>query len=303
MPEKPLISIITPSLNQGKYLYSAMNSVLQQNNVKLEYLVVDGGSIDKSLSIIKKFTNDQRLVYWCSEHDEGHYDALNKGFAHSSGEIMAWLNSDDLYFPNTLSIVSAIFEQNPQIEWLTTTHHTHFNSQGEIILSRYVGGYNQSAFWQGNNLIGQEWFGRAIIQQESTFWRRSLWEKAGGFFETSYELAADFELWTRFFQYADLYAVDVPLAGIRKHTEQKTAVARDKYLAEARRAFFQAGGKPYGRIHSFFRRYLWYLAGYRSYQQMPAKLVQFLTKIGIFYPANVCVWQNGRWTIVNDYVI
>ena len=303
MSDKQLISIVTPSLNQGNYLRSAISSVLQQSDSNLEYVIVDGGSSDDSVSIIEEFADDPRLIFWCSEKDNGHYDAVNKGFAHTSGEIMAWLNSDDLYLPNTLKVVSSLFEGYPQIEWLTTTQHVHFNSRGEMVLCRYVGGYNQRAFWLGNNLINQKWFGRAIIQQESTFWRRSLWERAGGHVDTSFDLAGDFELWTRFFSHADLYAVDVPLAGFRKHGGQKTAVARDKYLEEATAAYKKAGGKPYGRLHSILRRYLWYLAGYRSYQKLPPKLGRLLVGLGVFFPANVCVWKNGRWTIIDDYII
>ena len=89
------------------------------------------------------FIKDKRLVYWCSEEDNGHYDAVNKGFSRSTGDVMAWLNSDDLYLPHTLKIVSNLFEKYPQIEWLTTTQHVHFNSNGEMVLCRYVGGYNQ----------------------------------------------------------------------------------------------------------------------------------------------------------------
>lgn len=303
MISKPLISIVTPSLNQGRYLRSAMESVLEQREVHLEYIVVDGGSNDESVSIIQDFTDDQRLVYWCSEKDNGHYDAVNKGFAQSTGDVMAWLNSDDLYLPNTLKVVSLIFEKYPQIEWLTTTQHVHFNSRGEMVLCRYVGGYNQRAFWLGNNLIDQNWFGRAIIQQESTFWRRSLWEKAGGHIDNTFELAGDFELWTRFFRHTKLYAIDVPLAGIRKHAEQKTAVARDQYLSEAKLAYEKAGGKPYGRLHSILRKYLWYIGGYRSYQYLPLKLGRLFVGLGIFYPTQVCIWKDGQWVIVDDYTI
>ena len=303
MEGKPLISIVTPSLNQGQYLRQAMHSVLDQEGVRLEYIVVDGGSSDDSPAIIRETAVDPRLVYWCSEPDAGHYDALNKGFARTTGEIMAWLNSDDLYLPQTLATVSGLFQENPQIEWLTTTQHVHFNARGEIILCRYVGGYNRASFWRGGNLISQPWFGRAMIQQESTFWRRSLWERAGGYLDASLSLAGDFELWARFFDLSDLYAVDVPLAGIRKHEEQQTAVARDAYLAEASAVFRTAGGRPYGRLQSTIRRGLWLLAGHRSYQRLPRRLGQLLAGMGLLYPAKVCAWRNDRWILVDDYVL
>ncbi len=303
MKSKPLISIVTPSLNQGRYLHSAMSSVLNQREINLEYVVIDGGSSDNSVSTIRDFANDPRLVYWCSEKDSGHYDAVNKGFAQTTGDVMAWLNSDDLYLPNTLGVVSSLFEKFPQIEWLTTTQHVHFNSLGEMVLCRYIGGYNKRAFWRGNNLINQRWFGRALIQQESTFWRRSLWERAGGYIDTSLKLAGDFELWTRFYRLADLFAVDVPLAGFRKHEKQKTANALGDYLVEASIVFTKAGGKPYGRLHSFLRKWFWYMTGYRSYQKMPHKLGGLLVSLGIFYPSKICVWDNGKWVIADDFVL
>ncbi len=303
MNDNPLVSIVTPSFNQGKFLRSTMDAVLGQQQVDMEYIVIDGGSTDDSVAIIKEFTNHPRLKYWCSEKDAGHYDALNKGFAQSSGEIMGWLNSDDLYLPHTLSTISNIFKKYPQVEWLTTTQHIHFNSSGEIILCRYVGGFSQKAFWRGNNLTGQQWFGRAVIQQESTFWRRSLWDRTGGYIDTRYDLAGDFELWCRFFKDAHLYAVDVPLAGIRKHKGQKTATSRNQYYSEAKKAFFKWGGKPYGRIESTIRRNLWYLVGYRSLRMVPQILSKALVKAGLFYPVKVIGWKNDQWQILTDYVV
>ncbi|MDX1413072.1 MAG: glycosyltransferase family 2 protein [Candidatus Promineifilaceae bacterium] len=303
MTDKPLISIVTPSFNQGRFLRSTIHSVLGQHGFPLEYVIIDGGSQDNSISIIEEFAADPRLIYWTSEKDSGQYDAINKGFAHTNGEIMAWLNSDDMYLPGALKIVANIFDRFQQIDWLTTTQHIHYNDMDEIVLCRYIGGYNQRAFWRGSHLLGQDWFAKTIIQQESTFWRRSLWERVGGFVNTSYELAADFELWTRFYRHTDLYAVDVPLGGIRKHHLQKTARGMDQYLLEARAVFMNAGGKPYGRLQSALRKSLWYAAGYRSYQKLSPTLGCFLVKSGLFYPTQVCVWQDGQWRLTNDYTI
>jgi glycosyltransferase involved in cell wall biosynthesis len=93
----PKISIITPSFNQAQFLDATVQSILSQNYPNLEYIIIDGGSTDGSLEIIKKY--EKHLHFWCSEPDAGQYDAINKGFAHSTGEIMAWLNSDDMYCP------------------------------------------------------------------------------------------------------------------------------------------------------------------------------------------------------------
>src|SRR4051812_44790534 len=113
----PSISIVTPSFNHGQFLEHTLRSVIDQNYDNLEYIVIDGGSTDGSVDIIKR--NERDLAHWTSERDGGHGNALNKGFRHSRGEIMAWLNSDDLYFPWTLHTVAEIFSSHPEVSWIT----------------------------------------------------------------------------------------------------------------------------------------------------------------------------------------
>jgi len=114
MTEKyPLVSIVTPSYNQAEYLEKTINSVLSQNYPNIEYIVVDGGSSDSSLEIIQKYSKS--LAWWVSEPDLGQTDAINKGFSHVTGEIMAWLNSDDTYHPNAVSEAVDLLQANPQI--------------------------------------------------------------------------------------------------------------------------------------------------------------------------------------------
>ncbi len=101
LSDLPKVSIITPSFNQGQFLEASIRSVLEQDYPNIEYIIVDGNSKDESGEIIKKYQN--HLAWWVSEKDKGHADALNKGFSHATGEILAWLNSDDIYFPNAVS--------------------------------------------------------------------------------------------------------------------------------------------------------------------------------------------------------
>ena len=106
----PRISIVTPSCNQGRFLEETIRSVLLQGYPNLEYVIIDGGSSDGSVDIIRKY--ESQLAYWDSRPDSGMYYAINEGFAHSTGDIMAWLNSDDMYTPWSLRVVGEIFEQH-----------------------------------------------------------------------------------------------------------------------------------------------------------------------------------------------
>lgn len=216
----PRISIVTPSYNQGQYLESTIVSVLNQNYPDLEYIIIDGGSTDNSLEIIKKYEN--RITYWVSEKDLGQYNAINKGFALSTGEIMAWINADDMYCPWAFGIVADVMSQLKEVEWLTTLFPLTYNSNDQAIACFMSPGYNKELFYEGSycGLFSDRQI--HYIQQESTFWRRSLWERSGGRLSEEIDLAADFDLWARFYEISDLYALRTPLAGFRVHDNQRS---------------------------------------------------------------------------------
>ena len=210
------IALVTPSYNQAAFLEATLESVHCQDYPDLEHIVIDGGSSDESTTIIERFAS--KLAYWVSEPDNGQYDALNKGFAHSTGEIMGWLNSDDLHLPWTLQTVAWIFDTLPDVEWISTRYPMRVDEQGRTLATSFINGFNKPAFMQGahsSNPWSLGW-----IMQEGTFWRRSLWERTGNYLDTQYKLAADFELWARFYQQAPLYGVDVSLAQFRIQSEQ-----------------------------------------------------------------------------------
>jgi hypothetical protein len=245
-------SIVTPSFNQERYLEAAMMSVLEQKGPEIEYLVMDGGSTDHSLDLIHR--HEPRLAYWESQRDAGQYDAITRGFARSTGEILAWLNSDDLYCPWAFAIAAEIFENLPEVQWLTTTMQLRWDATGRPVRALHVPGYSREGFLHGEYLPRQGAFALGWIQQESTFWRRSLWERAGGQVGNGYPLAGDFELWARFFRHAELYAVETPLGGFRYHGQQKTGGDRGDYLAEAERAFVAHGGHRPGMLAGWLRK-------------------------------------------------
>jgi len=220
----PLISIVTPSFNQGEFLEECIDSVLSQNYPNLEYIVMDGGSSDDSVEIIKKY--EKHLSYWQSQPDGGQYNAVSDGFKKTSGEIMAWLNSDDKYHRDAFYKTAYLFESYPEVEWLTG-RPTFWSKEG--CLARFeatVPAFSRQDFLEGR-------FHQPFIQQESTFWRRSLWERAGGGVCADLEYAGDLDLWLRFFRHALLYSVNSFLAGYRSHGDQKAVLHMDRYLAEA----------------------------------------------------------------------
>ena len=223
----PAISIITPSFNQGEFLEECIDSVLSQNYPNLEYIIMDGGSSDGSVEIIKKY--EKYLAYWQSQPDGGQYNAINDGFKKTTGEIMAWLNSDDKYHHNAFFKVAHVFSTHENVEWLTG-RHTLWDKDGavQLIETEWLPEHSREKFFQKQ-------YDKPWIQQESTFWRRSLWEKAGSGLATDLDYAGDLELWLRFFRFAPLYTVDALLGGYRVHGNQKAALFMDKYREEAER--------------------------------------------------------------------
>jgi glycosyltransferase involved in cell wall biosynthesis len=223
MMSAPTISIVTPSFNQAAFVEETLTSVLNQNYNALEYIVIDGGSTDGSVDILERYRS--RLHHFVSEPDYGHANALNKGFRQSSGEIMAWLNSDDKYLPWTLQTVAEIFDQHPDVNWITGTQ-AWWNDRGAMLETDNV--YRDVWDFLSGNF---RW-----IQQESVFWRRSLWVKAGGFINEDYRFMVDGELWTRFFLHDKLWHAKCVLSGYRMHRGNRARMFDDACEAEMLKA-------------------------------------------------------------------
>ena len=192
----------------------------------------------------------------------------------------------------TFQVVGEIFSTFPEIEWLTTLYPLRWDEAGRAVHCSYSDGCDRRAFFRGEKLPGAGWYHRGWIQQESTFWRRSLWEHAGEYVDTSLQFAADFELWARFYQFAELYAIATPLGGFRKHKDQKTAHHVDDYVREAEEVLLRYGGCPYGKLESAIRS--------RLLQCLPWRFKHIAKRLGILCTYKVCMHEGrgGRWKIL-----
>lgn len=182
--------------------------------------MVDGGSTDGTLDILAKYKGE--FSSFISESDKGMYDAINKGFANSSGEIMGWLNSDDVLHPNSLFSIGEAFETFQSVEWLTGIP-TNLDRQGRAFESGH------RSRWDHQTLLSRK---SGTPQQESTYWRRRLWEKSGANLNCSYRFAADFELWCRFFEHTDLVSMRAYIGAFRRHGENLSVTQKEIYEEE-----------------------------------------------------------------------
>jgi glycosyltransferase involved in cell wall biosynthesis len=198
----PRISIVTPSLNQGAYLERTVLSVLDQEYPNLEYIVVDGGSTDDSVSILERY--DDRIAYWVSEPDRGQAHAINKGLARATGSIVAYVNSDDYYLPGALHEAARHFVE-PGVDWVAGACRYEYPDGSLETLFRPVAPTGSRRSW-----IREIWY----VPQTSSFWRREVFDWHGGVREDlSYVFDTEFGL-------------RLALAGVRPHVIERTLAVR-----------------------------------------------------------------------------
>jgi len=232
MTDLPTISIVTPCYNDAAFLERTISSVLDQGYPSLQYVVMDGGSTDGSRDIIERHA--PRLHDWRSGDDRGQYDAIASGFERTTGEVMGWINADDFYLPWALAAVGSIFAELPEVQWLTTFYPGFCDCRARGVSFHRAAGFSRESFLDGRHCPNDERF-VGYVPQESTFWRRSLWERSGGLRAVEASLAGDFELWARFAEHAELYTTTTSLAVFRHHATQRSADP-DAYTREAREA-------------------------------------------------------------------
>jgi glycosyltransferase involved in cell wall biosynthesis len=235
----PRITVVTPSLNQGAFIEQTLRSVLDQRYPNLEYIVIDGGSTDGTVDIIRRY--ESRISYWVSERDHGQADAINKGFAVGTGEICAFLNSDDIYEPGALERVAADFGQADRRCWHAYPVQD-FNADGMLDLRLPAGGGKSpvNATLEERNQSANElrsWVaGRTGLHQPGTFWRREQWDAVGGL-DDRYHYAFDRHFFMKLVSagYPLITHGGPPIARFRVHDDSKTG----QYLKGVHDAFFR----------------------------------------------------------------
>jgi len=205
----PIITIVTPSYNQARFIKETIESILKQNYPSLEYIVIDGGSTDGSKEIIRNYEN--QLAFWCSEKDEGQSDAIMKGFNRCSGELIAWVNSDDVLFPGCLNAAAKCFLENGYPD-IITANIAYIDAKSNI--TRFIRVPRQSRFFFFRGV----WHGTAPC----VFFKRSLFVKVGGV-QKKYKLSMDLDLWVRMMKAgARVVHITSYLGGYRWHKSSKT---------------------------------------------------------------------------------
>jgi glycosyltransferase involved in cell wall biosynthesis len=223
MTNIPRISIITPSYNQGGFIRETIESILGQNYPNLEYWVIDGGSNDNTADLLREY---EPRVMWVSEKDRGQAHAINKGLRSIAGDIVGFINSDDVYLPETLRTVAGYFTAHPEAAWLTGDYVIIDNGGRRI--QPYVA-------WYKRMLRGNPTFRRLAVAnyivQPSTFWRRSLMNEIG-LFDESLAYCFDYDFWMRAILKHPLHVVNNPLSLFRIHGASKGGSQFKKQFAE-----------------------------------------------------------------------
>ncbi len=230
----PLISIVTPSYNQAEFLERTILSVTTQNYPDFEYIVMDGGSQDGSLEIIQKYAD--RLAFWQSQADNGQTQAINSGFSHASGDIFAWLNSDDTYEPETFSRVARYFHDHPEVGLVYGD--CNFIDANERVIGRFNAVQTDLARLRR---------GYVHIPQQAAFWRADLWKQVGPLDESIY-FAMDYDLWLRIARVAPIQYKPQLWANFRLHGAAKTIAEDDRCWPDMLKIHYRDGGSLFAPI-------------------------------------------------------
>ena len=231
----PTVSIVTPSFNQARFLEATIQSVLSQDYPRIEYIIVDGGSTDDSVDVIKKYAD--KLAWWVSEKDRGQTDAINKGFARATGNVLAWLNSDDAYEPRAIGQAVKFLLEHSEVG-MVYADCNYINENGQVI----------GQFPAAQTDLPRLRRGYVHIPQQTMFFRAELWKQIGPL-DPSFYFAMDYDLWTRIASKTQMkYLAGQTWANFRIHTSGKTIAADDRCWPEMIRVHYRDGGSFFSPI-------------------------------------------------------
>lgn len=226
----PRVSIVTPSYNQARFLDETIRSVLAQNYANIEYIIIDGGSSDGSAEVIQSYKN--QLAWWVSEPDQGQTDAINKGFARATGEILAWINADDTYLPHAVEEAVEFLSFHPEASMVYGDANL-INDQGVVIGKFPARQTNLRSMLRGS----------VHIPQQTTFFRKKHWDLVGPL-DPSFYFAMDYDLWVRLARLGDLVYLPRLWANFRLHNAGKSILRDDQCYPEMLRVYRREGGGP-----------------------------------------------------------
>ncbi len=228
-PDLPLVSVVTPSFNQARFLEAAIRSVLSQDYPRLEYLIVDGGSTDGSVAILKEYSD--KLAWWVSEPDKGQTDAINKGLGRAAGEVLAWLNSDDTYQPGAVAAAVKFLQEHGEAG-LVYGDANYIDEDGRAI----------GKFPAAQTDLRRLRQGYVHIPQQASFFRGDLWRSVGPL-DPSFYFAMDYDLWVRLAARSQVKYVPQTWGNFRLHSMAKTIAADERCWPEMLRIHYRDGGK------------------------------------------------------------
>lgn len=239
------ITIITPSFNQGRYIRKNIESVVNQNHNDVEHIVVDGGSTDETVSILRQYDH----VKWISEPDKGQSDALNKGLAMATGEVVGWLNADDFYEPDIFASVARNFP-NRNVKWVVGRTNMYVDNQEMVVpmKSHKIGYYE---------LLDSP----DIVRQQGAFYRRDILSEVGGW-NSDLFMVMDFDLWVRISRLYPPKVVNENWAFFTLHSDQKTSLNNARSEIREIHKILRREGAPSNAILKFsFKQWMYLVKG------------------------------------------
>jgi len=242
---QPLVTIVTPSYNQGQYIEETIQSVLNQTYKNIQYIIVDGGSTDSTMDVVEKYRDKVDIII--HEKDEGQTDAINKGFRLAKGELVGWINSDDILYKNCVENIVSLYKQNTDGAVFYSSFNDRIDAQSELIETY------RRIIPDKNHLLNKDY---SIIQQAS-FYRNDILQKID-YLDKSIHYCMDLDLWLRLLNHGPIYSYnEKSLAGFRRWEETKTSTGRHKFMRETRKILRKNGANKFAKaiFTSYWREF------------------------------------------------